>query len=431
MRSESFDFQNARGEKLSGRLDRSDGEPRAWALFAHCFTCDKTVKAAVRISRALADQGVGVLRFDFAGLGQSEGVFGRGGFSANVDDLVAAATAMGEQGCAPQLLIGHSLGGAAMLAAASRIESAKAVATVGACADPAHVLLLLKDGLDAIERDGKADVTINDRTFSVDKAFVDDVRNQHLIEDVHNLGRALLIMHSPVDQTVGIENASELFLAAKHPKSFVSLDKADHLLTQPADGDYVARMIVAWASRYVGMTADSGLKPADGSVLVEDTGAGKFQVRVSAHGTHFFADEPADVGGLGSGPSPYELVSAGLGACTAMTVRLYADRKGWPVKRTKVAVRHDKIAGATPPDTFTRRIAFEAGQDADQTAKLFEIAEKCPVHKTLETGSKVITEPLTLEAAAPVAAPETPAACATAAEHFREMDETCREAGAA
>ena len=429
MRSQTFDFQNARGEKLSGRLDRSDGEPQAWALFAHCFTCDKTVKAAVRISRALADQGMGVLRFDFAGLGQSEGVFGRGGFSANVDDLVAAATAMREHGCAPQLLIGHSLGGAAILAAASRIEGAKAVATVGACADPAHVLLLLKDGLDAIERDGKADLTISGRTFTVDKAFVDDVKSQHLIEDVHNLGRALLILHSPVDQTVGIENASELFLAAKHPKSFVSLDKADHLLTRPEDGDYVARMIVAWASRYVGMAADSGLKPADGSVLVEETGAGKFQMQVSAHGTHFFADEPADVGGLGSGPSPYELVSAGLGACTAMTMRLYADRKGWPLQHMRVAVRHDKIAGATPPDQFTRRIAFD-GMDAEQTAKLFEIAEKCPVHKTLEAGSKVITEALTPDEAAPVAAPETPTACAAAAEHFHDMDETCREAGA-
>ena len=431
MRSETFDFHNVRGEKLSGRLDRSDGNPRAWALFAHCFTCDKTVKAAVRISRALADCGVGVLRFDFAGLGQSEGVFGRGGFSANVDDLIAAADAMRAHGRAPTLLIGHSLGGAAVLAAAERIGDAKAVATVAACADPAHVLLLLKDSLDAIEREGSAEATINGRTFTVDKAFVEDVRSQHLLDRVRELNRALLILHSPVDQTVGIENASELFLAAKHPKSFVSLDKADHLLSRPQDSDYVARMVAAWASRYVGMAADAGLKPADGSVLVEETGAGKYQVQVSAHGTRFFADEPADVGGLGSGPSPYELVSAGLGACTAMTVRLYADRKGWPLERAIVAVRHDKIAGAVPPDQFTRRIGFDGVLDAEQTAKLFEIAEKCPVHRTLETGSEVVTEPLTPEAAAPAAAPETPAACATAAEHFRDMDETCREAGAA
>jgi putative redox protein len=270
------------------------------------------------------------------------------------------------------------------------------------------------------------------RTFTVDQAFVDDVRSQHLLDQVHHLGRALLVMHSPIDQAVGIENASELFLAAKHPKSFVSLDKADHLLSRPEDGDYVARMIATWASRYVGMAADDGaLKPADGSVLVEETGAGKFQVQVNAHGTRFIADEPADVGGLGSGPSPYELVSAGLGACTAMTVRLYAERKGWPLKRTKVAVRHDKIASAAPTDQFTRRIGFEGPLDAEQTAKLLEIAEKCPVHRTLEAGSKVLTKALTPDAAQPAAAPETPAAEATAEEHFHDMDEACREAGAA
>ncbi|HWE45677.1 MAG TPA: alpha/beta fold hydrolase [Caulobacteraceae bacterium] len=430
MRSEIFDFSNARGEKLSGRLDRSDGEPHAWALFAHCFTCDKTVKAAVRISRALADQGVGVLRFDFAGLGQSEGVFGRGGFSANVDDLVAAADAMRAHGCNPQLLIGHSLGGAAMLAAAGRIAGAKAVATIGACADPAHILLLLKDGLDAIERDGKAEVSIQGRTFTLDKSFVDDVRSQHLLERVAHLGRALLVMHSPIDETVGIENAAELFTAAKHPKSFISLDKADHLLSRREDGDYVARMVVAWASRYVGMAADAAPQASDGAVMVEDTGVGKFQVQVSVHGVRFLADEPAEVGGLGSGPSPYELVAAGLGACTAMTVRLYADRKGWPVRRTRVSVRHDKVSGAVPTDQFTRRIGFEGDLDAEQTAKLFEIAEKCPVHRTLESGSTVITEPLPAPVAAPATAPETPAALATAEEHFRDMDKACREAGA-
>jgi len=420
MRSEPFDFKNAQGRTLSARLDRPDGTPRAFALFAHCFTCDKSSKAAVRISRALADLGVGVLRFDFTGLGESEGEFG-GGFSADVEDLLFAARHMAGHGCAPDLLIGHSLGGTAVLAAAAEIGSSKAVVTIGSPADPAHVLLLLGESLKTIEAEGKAEVKIADRPFTIDRRFVEDLRMQSLVERIPHLGRALLVMHSPVDQVVDIQNASSIFLAARHSKSFVSLDHADHLLTKPADADYAAAVICAWASRYVGLAADTPGEAADGAVMVEETGAGAYQVQVAVHGTRFFADEPVDVGGMGSGPSPYELLAAGLGACTCMTIRLYADRKGWPLERARANVRHDKVEGQTPPDTFTRLIELDGPLDAEQRAKLFEIANKCPVHRTLEGGSRVVTGEL-----AP-ASPDPAAVEAAKVEHYCDMKEECEK----
>jgi len=424
MRSEKIEFDNGRGQRLAARLDRPDGMARTFALFAHCFTCDKNSKAAVRISRALADMGVGVLRFDFTGLGESEGEITP--FSANVDDLLAAARHMDGLGCAPALLVGHSLGGSAMLAASADVASATAVATIGAPGDPAHVLKLLGAELAMVEAEGAAQVKIGGRPFTIDRAFIEDARMQGLLGRIAHLRRALLVLHAPHDAVVGIENASEIFLAARHPKSFVSLDDADHLLTRPKDADYAATVIAAWASRYVGAAANLPAEGPGGAVMVEETGAGKFQVQVSAHGTRFFADEPVDVGGLGSGPSPYELVAAGLGACTSMTVRLYAERKGWPLQRVRVAVRHDKVADQTPADVFDRRIAFEGPLDAEQTAKLFEIAEKCPVHRTLESGARVVTGPLPI----PPPATDLAAARGEADEHFRDMDEECRKAGA-
>jgi len=420
MRTEKIEFAGADGHKLAARLDRPDGTARTFALFAHCFTCDKGSKAAVRISRALAELGVGVLRFDFTGLGESEGELA--GFSADVRDLVAAARHLEALGSAPSLLIGHSLGGAAVLAAAADIPWAKAVATIGAPADPAHVLGLLGAGLAKIEADGAAEVTIGGRPFTITRAFVEDARMQDLRGAVARLGRALLVLHSPVDAIVGIENASEIFLAARHPKSFVSLDRADHLLTRGEDADYAAQVIAAWAGRYVAMATDRPAEAPDGAVLVEETGAGAFQVQVSVRGARFFADEPVDVGGLGTGPSPYELVGAGLGACTSMTLRLYADRKGWPLERVRVAVRHDKLSGQTPPDTFDRKIALEGPLDAEQTARLFEIANRCPVHRTLEGGARVLTGRLDGDPGAAKAEPD---------EHFHAMEATCRKADGA
>jgi putative redox protein len=418
MRTDTISFPNGRGQQLSARFDRPDGEARAFALFAHCFTCDKTSKAAVRISRALADLGVGVLRFDFTGLGESEGALT--GFSADVQDLLAATRHMQSLDAAPALLIGHSLGGAAVLAAAADIGSAKAVATIGAPADVAHVLKLLGGGLKTIEAEGAAEVRIGGRPFRLDKAFVDDARMHDLPGRIAHLGRALLILHSPTDAIVGIDNASAIFLAAKHPKSFISLDGADHLLTKGSDADYAAEVIAAWAGRYLHVSIDH-VDATPGIVTVEETGAGKFQVQVTAHGARFFADEPADVGGLGSGPTPFELVSAGLGACTSMTLRLYADRKGWPLRRVRVAVAHEKVDGQVPPDLFERKIGLEGPLDAAQTARLFEIAEKCPVHRTLESGARISTSPM--------ASP--PPIAAEPMEHFNEMDDACRQADAA
>jgi uncharacterized OsmC-like protein/pimeloyl-ACP methyl ester carboxylesterase len=424
MRSERIEFPNGRGQKLAARLDQPDGTARAYALFAHCFTCDKTAKAAVRISRALAELGVAVLRFDFTGLGESEGELT--GFSANVQDLIFAAQHMESLGHAPALLIGHSLGGSAALAAAGDIASVKAVATIGAPAEVEHVLKLLGDGLARIEADGAAEVKIGGRPFTIGRDFVEDARMHDLPDRIAHLHRALLVLHSPVDAVVGIDNATKIFLAARHPKSFVSLDHADHLLTRGEDADYAATVIAAWAGRYLPMAGDLPAEAPDGAVLVQETGAGKFQVQISAHGSRVFGDEPADVGGLGSGLSPYELVSAGLGACTSMTLRLYAERKGWPLGRTRVAVRHDKDTSQTPPDTFTRQIAMEGPLDAEQTAKLFEIADKCPVHRTLEAGSRVVTTPFPV----PPPAPDQKAVAAEAVEHFQQMDEECRKAGA-
>ena len=424
MQTEPIAFTNARGQKIAARLDRPDGAPHAFALFAHCFTCDKTSKAALRISHALAGLGLAVLRFDFTGLGESEGELT--GFSGDVQDLLDAAAYMAGQGMPPSLLIGHSLGGTAALAAAGDIASVKAVTVIGSPSEPVHVLKLFGADLAAIERDGEGQVNIGGRAFIVRRDFVDDARLQSVKARIHGLQRALLILHSPIDQIVGVENATEIFLAARHPKSFVSLDNADHLLTRNADADYAAQVIAAWASRYVGAAAEGQpAAPPGGGVLVEETGAGKFQVQVSVRGIRFTADEPADVGGLGAGPTPYELVAAGLGACTSMTVRLYAERKGWPLRRTRVAVSHEKVAGQTPADVFTRRIAFEGPLDAEQVAKLFEIAEKCPVHRTLEGGgSRIETAPL---AADP---PPSPAAVGAGAdEHFRDMEKACEEAG--
>ncbi|HEY2709828.1 MAG TPA: alpha/beta fold hydrolase [Caulobacteraceae bacterium] len=423
MQTETISFPNGRGQQLAARLDRPDGSPRAFALFAHCFTCDKSSKAAVRISRALAGLGVAVLRFDFTGLGDSEGAIT--GFSANVQDLIAAASYLESLGEAPSLLIGHSLGGAAVLAAAGDLASVKAVATIGAPATVEHVLKLLGDEVKTIEAAGSAEVSIAGRPFVLDRAFVDDARMHDLPERIAHLKRALLVLQSPTDAVVGIDNASTIFLAARHPKSFISLDGADHLLTRGADADYAAEVIAAWATRYLPMAADAPAEAPDGAVLVEETGAGKFQVQISVHGSRFFADEPVDVGGLGSGPSPYELVAAGLGACTSMTLRLYAERKGWPLKRTRVAVRHDKMAGQTPADTFTRQIALEGPLDAEQTARLFEIADKCPVHRTLEAGARVVTAPFPKPA--PQSSP-TAVAC-EADEHFRDMEDACEKAG--
>lgn len=414
MQTEPFDFDCADGRRVRARLDRPDGQARAWALFAHCFTCGKDNLAATRISRALAAKGVGTLRIDFAAIGEKGVAAMPAGFTVDVGDLVAAAAHMAAHGCAPGLLVGHSLGGAAAIAAAGDIPSIRCVATIGAPFDVAHVLKLLGPEADALAHGETHTASVGGRPVSVGAGFADDLRMQDQKTRLANLKRALLVLHSPVDQIVGIEESAGIFLAAKHPKSFVSLDHADHLLSKPEDAAYAASVIAAWASRYIDeMPAPLAAPAADGVVRVAETGAGKFQVRVEAGGAMLLADEPVSVGGLASGPTPYELVAAGLGACTVMTLRLYADKKGLPLDKASVEVRHERQAGQTPPDVFERTLVLDGPLDEDQRARLFEIADKCPVHRTLEAGARV----LTLAAPAMEPAPET--------EHFAEMEDAC------
>ena len=400
MRNERFDFPNAEGHVLAGRLERPLGEPKAYALFAHCFTCGKDVRAAKRIAERLTEAGIAVLRFDFTGLGMSEGEFANTTFSSNVADLVAAANHLRQTHRAPALLIGHSLGGAAVLAAAGDIPEARAVVTIAAPSDPRHVTGLFRQHVEDIRQKGELDVTLAGRTFRIRREFLDDVAEQRLLPRVAALRKALLIFHAPTDDLVGIDNASHIFTAAKHPKSFVSLADADHLLSRPSDAAYVANVMAAWAERYldaapVAMTAE----PRD--VIVAETREGLLQQAITIGPHHLLADEPVKVGGLDTGPNPYEFLLAGLGACTAMTLRLYAERKGLALERVTVTLRHAKIHAADCADCETkagmldridRTIGLEGELDAEQRRRLMEIADKCPVHRTLTSEVEIRTK---------------------------------------
>jgi uncharacterized OsmC-like protein/alpha-beta hydrolase superfamily lysophospholipase len=395
MRTERLEFSNAKGEKLAALLDLPLGKPAAFALFAHCFTCGKDNLAAKRIAERLAMCGIGVLRFDFTGLGTSEGEFADTHFSSNVDDLVAAADYLRTARGAPAILIGHSLGGAAVLAAAHRIADARAVVTIAAPCDPAHVAGLFKENVDKIREQGEVEVSLAGRPFRIKREFLDDISEQRITERVANLRKALLIFHSPTDDTVSIDNASRIFLAAKHPKSFVSLAGADHLLGKKSDAVYVANVIAAWAERYLEEHVERNDEQIEaGTVLVRETGNGKFQQEILSGPHRFLADEPVKVGGLDSGPGPYDLLLAGLGACTSMTLRLYADGKKLPLKRVSVRLTHNKIHAEDclscetkegMVDRIDRTITFEGALDAEQRKRLLEIADKCPVHRTLKS----------------------------------------------
>ena len=347
MPTERFQFAGSDGQQLAAALDTPEGEIRAYALFAHCFTCGKDVLAAKRIAVALAAKGIAVLRFDFTGLGSSEGDFANSTFASNVADLVRAADHLRETGKAPAILIGHSLGGAAILAAAAQIPDAKAVVTIAAPSDPAHVTGLFADRIEDIRERGRAEVSLAGRPFTITRQFLDDIAEHGLMAHVARLHKALLVMHAPTDDTVGIDNATRIFVTAKHPKSFVSLAGADHLLTDRRDAAYVAEIIAAWASRYLDPvaseeTAELGEGPR--RVVVRETRNSKFQQTVSIGPHHrLLADEPVPAGGEDTGPGPYDFVLAGLGACTSMTMRLYAERKSLPLERTTVTLSHSKI----------------------------------------------------------------------------------------
>ncbi|SDT99350.1 bifunctional alpha/beta hydrolase/OsmC family protein [Stappia sp. ES.058] len=397
-------FSGHAGAELAARLDLPDGPVRAYALFAHCFTCSKDVIAARRIAQALTESGIGVLRFDFTGLGGSGGDFASTNFSSNLSDLLAAADYLRRSYHAPSLLIGHSLGGAAVLAVAGDIPEAVAVATIGAPADADHVVHNFHADLETIRSEGEAEVSLAGRSFTIERQFLDDLSKHTVRDRVARLGKALLVLHAPRDETVGIDNATDLFVAAKHPKSFVSLDTADHLLSDPDDAAYAADVIAAWASRYLKADdASAQDKDADG-VVVTETGAGKFQsvVRIGTH--RLLTDEPEAVGGLDSGPSPYDYLAAALGACTVMTLRMYAEHKGLEIGRIGTTVHHEKVhaedcvdctddhrARGGKIDRLERIVHLSGDIDADTRARLLEIADKCPVHRTLEAGAAVVT----------------------------------------
>lgn len=397
-------FPGAFGTSLAARLDLPATTPVAYALFAHCFTCSKDTLAATRISAALVEHGFGVLRFDFTGLGGSAGDFANTNFSSNVADLVAASAWLREHHQAPRVLIGHSLGGAAVLAAAGEIPEAAAVATIGAPFDPGHIRHLLGTTVPEITASGEAEVTLAGRKFRIRKQFLDDLAANGNSERIGHLRKALLVFHSPRDVTVDIENAARIYAAARHPKSFVSLDTADHLLTDKADAVYVAAVLAAWAGRYVGPVAESSpTASVAGEVTVMETREGPFTQDISVGAHHLRADEPAAVGGNDSGFTPYDLLLASLGACTSMTLRMYAEQKQWPLERVTVQLRHDKIHAKDCAeceiregkiDRIEREIRLTGNLDDAQRARLMEIADKCPVHRTLHSDVLVKTRML-------------------------------------
>lgn len=402
--SKQITFPGASGATLSAVLQMpSSGKPRGYGMFAHCFTCTKDIFAARQISTSLTEHGFAVLRFDFTGLGESEGEFASTNFTSNVADLVAAARYLAENHGPPKVLIGHSLGGAAVLAAAGQIKDAKAVCTIGAPAEPSHVEHLFTQRSEEIKKDGQAEVLLAGRPFVIQRQFLEDISGVKLSAKIRKMGKALLIFHSPNDKTVEISNARKIYEAAEHPKSFVALDGADHLLTRRADAEYVAEVTAAWAGRYLdkpqsAKTADKG---ESSEVAVMEAGGTGLAQLISNGNYELVADEPTSLGGGGAGPTPYGLLLAALGACTTMTLRIYARRKKLPLKRASVLLRHNKVHAAdcavcdgnnARADAITRTVKLEGDLSTEQRDRLLEIADKCPVHRTLSSAVKITTE---------------------------------------
>jgi uncharacterized OsmC-like protein/pimeloyl-ACP methyl ester carboxylesterase len=398
----NIEITNKEGTKLSARLELpADKRPLNFAIFAHCFTCNKNYRAVRQIGHAMATKGFGVLSVDFTGLGESGGDFSDSTFSGSVDDLIAAAEYLTENHRAPALVVGHSLGGSAALLAASRLDSVKAVVTIGAPAEPQHVKRLILDQVDEIVKEGEVEVSIGGRPFVLRREFVEDLENQDLLSVVNAMDKAFLFLHAPEDNVVGISNAAALYKAARHPKSFVSLSGADHLLSAAEDGRYAGELIASWAARYVpeGQVEEDISTSED--VVAHLPAEEKFTSVIKAGGHRMTADEPESFGGNDFGPSPYGFVSSGLAACTAMTLRMYADRKGWDLGDVSVHVSHSKIHAEdcaecvdkkVKVDTFNRAIEVTAEISEEQKIKLLEIADKCPVHRTLEASSHIETK---------------------------------------
>lgn len=405
MQSQNVEFSNAAGDPLSGVLEIPDGDAAAWAIFAHCFTCSKKSLAASRVARGLAERGIGVLRFDFTGLGESGGDFSTSGFSSDVADLLAAAEWMSAAGRTPSLMIGHSLGGAATVVAAKLLDDVKAVVTIGAPSNAGHVIDQFRESVPEIEAEGRAQVNLGGRPFTLSRSFLEEIGKTTVLDSVKQLRKPFMILHAPGDETVGIDNATDLFVAARHPKSFVSLDRADHLLTRRSDADFVVDVISGWSAQYTGATAQAReSEPQENKVVVRESGAnGPYQNEILIGGRKFYADEPKSLGGADTGPDPYAWVTGGLGACTSITMRMYANRKKWPVDRITVRLEHEKkhaedcidCGPRDRIDVFTRYIEIEGNLDEEQRERMLEIADKCPVHRTLENGAKVETHLVT------------------------------------
>jgi putative redox protein len=407
MESERVRFDNSRGQRLAGRIDMPiTGDPLAFALYAHCFTCTKDLRAIGHITETLALHGIATLRFDFTGLGESEGDFSETNFSTSVSDYLAAAAFLEVDHQAPELLIGHSIGGAVVLAAASDIGAARAVVTLAAPSSPAHIERHIAGDIETIMTRGQAEVDLAGRRFTLKEQFLADIRDVRLDIAIENMRLPLLVVHSPIDNTVGIENALVILDHARHPKSFLSLDGADHLISDDDDARYVAELIATWADRYTSVDLSDHSQPdfiahAPKSVTTVRVQDG-FRAEVISNGFPLVADEPTSVGGTNTGPTPYDYLLTSLGACTAMTLRMYADRKKWPLKTVTVTLTHQKVHARDCAecesengyaDHINREIHLEGDIDETQRRLLGEIADRCPVHKTLH-GEVIVTSTL-------------------------------------